>query len=93
MAPQAGKTYQITNTAFSDRVVDLSDNVTNPGNPLIGFHWHGGDNQQASLLGRQKQLSTDTQLSGPSELVRDLRSLLSPASAYLLAPTRPRLLK
>ena len=51
MAPKAG-TYKIINNIFTDRVVDLADNDTSPGNPIIGYDWHGGDNQQASVLGR-----------------------------------------
>lgn len=38
--------YIITCAGYPDRVMDLSDGIATPENPVIGYHPHGGHNQQ-----------------------------------------------
>lgn len=47
--PLSNGVYVIRNAAYDDRVADLSDNNTAPETPIIGFHYHKGDNQQWEL--------------------------------------------
>jgi len=41
--------YAIRSAQFEDRVVDLSDGMPIPNTPIIGWHYHKGENQHWEL--------------------------------------------
>jgi len=76
--------FRISNVEYPNQVIDLSGSDTNPGNPIIGFHWHNGQNQKWFVRTSARESTFKSEVgSNTFTSVDDDKAVAGPSQTFL----------